>query len=92
MATGVAIACTARVKDQSLLPETREAATALWGITPEALAEKVEAMRCSAVSSADTPACGLWREAIASDFALGNPVWARESLAEDRPARLYYQG
>tara|TARA_R110001606_G_scaffold73157_6_gene168617 strand:- start:287 stop:1282 length:996 start_codon:yes stop_codon:yes gene_type:complete len=71
MATGVAIACTARVKDQSLLPETREAVTALWSTTPEALAEKVEAMRQSAAASiaANTPAYGIWRARIAEDFA-----------------------
>ena len=74
MATGVAIACTARVKDQSLLPEIREAVTALWAATPEALAEKVEAMRHSAVSTADTPAYGIWRATVASEFALANPA------------------
>ena len=69
MATGVAIACTARVKDQSLLPETRQAVTALWNLEPGALADKVETIRQSAVSSADRPAYGIWRDRIASDFA-----------------------
>lgn len=71
MATGVAIACTARVKDQSLIPETRDAVTALWNLPPEELAERVEAMRQSAIASAagDTPAFGIWREQIGRSFA-----------------------
>jgi|TARA_R100001244_G_scaffold6593_14_gene8001 hypothetical protein len=70
LATGVAIACTARVKDESLLPDTREGISALWGLSPEALAERVEAMRQSAASSAvaDMPAYGSWRQDIADDF------------------------
>ncbi|MEO9599223.1 DUF1702 family protein [Parasphingorhabdus sp.] len=71
MAMGVAMACTARVKDQSLLPETREAITALWGIPPEALAERVESLRESIVSSAlsDGTAYASWRAQIAQDFS-----------------------
>lgn len=71
MAMGVAMACTARVKDQSLLPETREAITALWNVTPETLAEKVEKMRLSLPSSAlaDGSAYPKWREKIVLDFA-----------------------
>lgn len=71
MATGVAIACAARVKDQSLLPETREGIDELWGISPEALAERVEAIRRSAAAAGDTPAYGLWRTEIARAFAAG---------------------
>jgi len=62
MAMGVAMACTARVKDQSLLAETREAIIALWDRTPEALAERVEAIRQSVPSSAlaDGAAYAAW--------------------------------
>jgi len=71
MAMGVAMACTARVKDQSLLPEVREAITALWDLTPEALAERVEAMRQSIPPSVlvDGTAYAAWREKIVRDFA-----------------------
>jgi hypothetical protein len=70
MAMGVAIACTVRVKDQSLLPEVREAITALWGVTPEVLAERVEAMRQSIPSAAlaDGTAYAAWRAEIVLDF------------------------
>lgn len=73
LATGVAIASTARVKDQSLLPETRDAVTAFWNMPPEELAERVETIRQSAVSSpaGDTPPYGIWREEIARTFAGG---------------------
>ena len=43
--------------------------TALWNLEPEALADKVETIRQSAVSSADRPAYGIWRDRITSDFA-----------------------
>ncbi|MEH6791096.1 DUF1702 family protein [Parasphingorhabdus sp.] len=69
MATGVAIACTARVKDDSLLPETREAIAALWGISPEALAERVEAIRQTVSETAQADGYGAWRVAIAQDFS-----------------------
>ncbi|WP_373491173.1 DUF1702 family protein [Parasphingorhabdus sp.] len=71
LATGVAIACTARVKDQSLLPETREAILSLWEKTPEALAERVEALRQSIPASAvaDGTAYAAWRADIARDFS-----------------------
>lgn len=68
MATGVALACAARIKDQSLLPETREAITALWGVTPEVLAERVEAARLSISSSDHDGGYAVWREMIARDF------------------------
>jgi hypothetical protein len=71
MAMGVAIACTARVKDQSLLPEVREAISALWNMTPEALAERVETMRQSMPPSAlaDGTGYAAWRAEIALDFS-----------------------
>jgi hypothetical protein len=70
MAMGVAIACTARVKDQSLLPEVREAISVLWNMTPEALAERVEAMRQSTLPSAlaDGTAYAAWRDKITQAF------------------------
>ncbi|PHR21834.1 MAG: hypothetical protein COA41_01635 [Sphingopyxis sp.] len=72
MATGVAIACAARVKDQSLLPETCEAITKLWGRSPEALAEQVEAKRQSALQAGGDGdnRYAVWRDKIASTFAI----------------------
>ena len=72
MATGVAIACAARVKDQSLLPETREAISDLWRISPEALAEQVESIRMAVASSAlaDGTAYATWRAEIAAHFGV----------------------
>lgn len=71
MAMGVALACAARVRDQSLLPETREGIVALWDVAPEALAEKVEALRLSLPASdmTDGSAYATWRANIAQDFA-----------------------
>ncbi|WP_417620837.1 DUF1702 family protein [Parasphingorhabdus sp.] len=76
MAMGVAMACTARVKDQSLLPETRAAIAELWGDTPEALAEWVETERHSIESSALVDGTGYarWREKMARGFDLKQPV------------------
>ena len=68
MATGVALACAARIKDQSLSPETREGITALWGITPEALAERVEAARLAIASSQPDRGYAMWRDKIAGEF------------------------
>lgn len=66
-ATGVALACAARIKDQSLFSETREA---LWGIAPEELAARVESIRRAILSA--SPAGGnayaSWRENIAGEF------------------------
>tara|TARA_R110000824_G_scaffold213074_3_gene399367 strand:- start:76 stop:1062 length:987 start_codon:yes stop_codon:yes gene_type:complete len=70
MATGVALACAARVMDQSILPETGEAISGLWGVTPEVLAERVEAARISALSSTldDGTGYAAWREKIGQEF------------------------
>ena len=69
MATGVALACAARVKDQSILAETREAIAALWGVTPEELAKRVEAARHALSSSDEVNGYAAWREKIAGEFA-----------------------
>ncbi|MGB5483948.1 DUF1702 family protein [Parasphingorhabdus sp.] len=68
MATGVALACAARMKDQSLLPETRAAITDLWGLTPEVLAERVEAARLAVLSSDHANGYLAWRDKIAGEF------------------------
>lgn len=76
LATGVAIACAARTRDQSLLPQTRTAITDLWGMAPESLAERVEAARGSALSSDSGSGYRIWRETIARQFAEagGTPI------------------
>ena len=74
MATGVALACAARVKDQSILPETGEAIAALWGVTPKELAERVETIRLSIATSGDSNGYATWRERIAGEFVAENAV------------------
>ena len=68
LATGVALACAARVQDQSILPETEAAITDLWDMSPEALAEQVEAARASLSSLTADNGYALWRDKIAADF------------------------
>lgn len=68
MASGVALACTARMQDQSILPETEEAITDLWGVSPKALAEQVDAARISLPSFTADNGYALWRDIIAGDF------------------------
>lgn len=68
MATGVALACAARIKDKSLLSDTRAGIAALWAVTPEVLAERVEAARLSMPPSSVDRGYAIWREKIAREF------------------------
>ena len=72
-ATGVALACAARMQDQSLLPETEAAIIDLWGVTPEVLAERVEAARLAVLSSGHANRFAAWRDKIAQEFAEKQP-------------------
>lgn len=68
MATGVALACAARVMDQSILPETGEAITELWNVSPKVLAKRVEAARISVSLPTFGNGYAAWREKIGQEF------------------------
>lgn len=69
-AQGIAFACSARIRDQSMPETIREAIRILWGMEPEALATLVEELRQSnaAATRPDRPRYEAWRHAVAEAF------------------------
>ena len=70
-AQGIAFACSARMGDQSMPETIREAIRTLWGMEPEALAERVEELRQSSAAAIrlDRPRYETWRHCVADAFA-----------------------
>ncbi len=69
-AQGIALACSARISDQSMPETIRSAIKTLWGTEPEALAALVEELRQSnaAGSRSDRPRYEAWRHSVAEAF------------------------
>ncbi len=72
-AQGIALACSARISDQSMPETIRAAIKTLWGMEPEALAALVEELRQSnaAGTRSDRPRYEAWRHCIADVFVQG---------------------